>query len=176
MATRIRLVISIGLVALSTAGCSTLIGADHTVDVDGQGYTSIEADALFDEYFAKSEIFGTTPLDSGGFGDADRARLLLNSHLDRRRHGVTFVLTLLGPLMTVSISADYQPPVRYWGHVSRPKLFDAQTANHVKCKNHASTQLAAVRFFSNPAHADNGVWFLVRAGIRCVCNACRPPR
>ena len=79
MATRIRLVISIGLIALSTAGCSTLTGADHTVDVDGQGYTSTEADALFDEYFAKSEIFGTTPLDSGGFGDADRARLLLNA-------------------------------------------------------------------------------------------------
>ena len=71
----------------------------------------------------------------------------MNSHLDRRRHGVTFVLTLLGPLMTVSISADHQPPVRYWGHIW-PKLFDAQTANHVKCKNHASTQLAAVRFFS----------------------------
>ncbi|MEC7579571.1 MAG: hypothetical protein VX728_00855, partial [Actinomycetota bacterium] len=77
MATRTRLVISIGLIILGTVGCSALTGADHAVDVNGQGYTSTEADALFDEYFAESEIFGTTPLDSGGFGDADRARLLL---------------------------------------------------------------------------------------------------
>lgn len=79
MATRTRLVIFIGLVALSTAGCSTLTGADHTVDVNGLGYTSNETDALLDEYFTESDIFGTTPLDSGGFGDGDRTRLLLNA-------------------------------------------------------------------------------------------------
>ena len=79
MATRTRLVISVGLIALSTAGCSTLTGTEHAVDVNGQGYTSTEADALLDEYFTESGIFGTTSLDSGGFGDADQARLLLTA-------------------------------------------------------------------------------------------------
>jgi parvulin-like peptidyl-prolyl isomerase len=76
---RLRSLIAVSLIALGASGCSTLTGSDLTVGVNGQGVTTEEADALLAEYFAESEIFGTTPLDAGGFGDADRARLILNA-------------------------------------------------------------------------------------------------
>ena len=79
MRSRLRSLIAVSLIALGASGCSTLTGSDLTVGVNGQGVTTEEADALLAEYFAESEIFGTTPLDAGGFGDADRARLILNA-------------------------------------------------------------------------------------------------
>ena len=76
---RLRSLIAVSLIALGASGCSTFVGSDLAVEIDGQGYTTSETDALLEEYFAESEIFGTTALDAGGFGDADRARLILNA-------------------------------------------------------------------------------------------------
>lgn len=76
---RFRSLIAVALIAVVASSCSTLTGSDLSVSVEGEGYTTSETDDLLAEYFAESDIFGTTPLDAGGFGDADRARLLLNA-------------------------------------------------------------------------------------------------
>jgi hypothetical protein len=76
---RFRSLIAVALVAVVASSCSTLIGNDLAISVEGEGYTTSGTDDLLAEYFAESDIFGTTPLDAGGFGDADRARLLLNA-------------------------------------------------------------------------------------------------
>ena len=98
MRSRLRSLIAVSLIALGASGCSTLTGSDLTVGVNGQGVTTEEADALLAEYFAESEIFGTTPLDAGGFGDADRARLILNALV--RSSAVASLLALSGDEIT----------------------------------------------------------------------------
>jgi foldase protein PrsA len=95
---RLRSLIAVSLIALGASGCSTLTGSDLAVGVNGQGVTTEEADALLAEYFAESEIFGTTPLDAGGFGDADRARLILNALV--RSSAVASLLALSGDEIT----------------------------------------------------------------------------
>lgn len=94
MRSRLRSLIAVSLVALGSAGCSTLTGSDLAVGIDGQGFTNVETDALLDEYFAETEIFGTTALDAGGFGDADRVRLIVNALV--RSSAVDSILTRSG--------------------------------------------------------------------------------
>lgn len=76
---RLRSLLAVTFAALSISGCSTLTGSNLAVGVEGKGFTISETDDLLDEYFTESEVFGTTPLDAGGFGDANRARLILNA-------------------------------------------------------------------------------------------------
>jgi hypothetical protein len=95
---RLRSLIAVSLIALGASGCSTLSGSDLAVGVNGQEVTTKDADALLAEYFAESDIFGTTPLDAGGFGDADRARLILNALV--RSSAVASLLALSGEEIT----------------------------------------------------------------------------
>jgi hypothetical protein len=57
-------------------------------------------DGLLAEYFSESDIFGTTALDTGGYGDADRARLLLNAMV--RSSAVEAILDRAGASVTDS--------------------------------------------------------------------------
>ena len=97
---RFRSLIAVALIAVVASSCSTLTGSDLSVSVEGEGYTTSETDDLLAEYFAESDIFGTTPLDAGGFGDADRARLLLNAMV--RTSAVESILARAGASVTDS--------------------------------------------------------------------------
>ena len=97
---RFRSLIAVALVAAVASSCSTLTGSDLAIKVEGEGYTTAEMDGLLAEYFSESDIFGTTALDTGGYGDADRARLLLNAMV--RTSAVEAILDRAGASVTDS--------------------------------------------------------------------------
>ena len=97
---RFRSLIAVALIAAVASSCSTLTGSDLAINVEGEGYTTAEMDGLLAEYFSESDIFGTTALDTGGYGDADRARLLLNAMV--RTSAVEAILDRAGASVTDS--------------------------------------------------------------------------
>ena len=97
---RFRSLIAVALIAAVASSCSTLTGSDLAINVEGEGYTTAEMDGLLAEYFSESDIFGTTALDTGGYGDADRARLLLNAMV--RSSAVEAILDRAGASVTDS--------------------------------------------------------------------------
>jgi len=97
---RFRSLIAVALIAAVASSCSTLTGSDLAINVEGEGYTIAEMDGLLAEYFSESDIFGTTALDTGGYGDADRARLLLNAMV--RTSAVEAILARAGASVTDS--------------------------------------------------------------------------
>ena len=97
---RFRSLIAVALIAAVASSCSTLTGSDLAINVEGEGYTTAEMDGLLAEYFSESDIFGTTALDTGGYGDADRARLLLDAMV--RTSAVEAILDRAGGSVTDS--------------------------------------------------------------------------
>ena len=97
---RFRSLIAVALIAAVASSCSTRTGSDIAINVEGEGYTTAEMDGLLAEYFSESDIFGTTALDTGGYGDADRARLLLNAMV--RTSAVEAILDRAGASVTDS--------------------------------------------------------------------------
>ncbi len=97
---RFRSLIAVALIAAVASSCSTLTGSDLAINVEGEGYTTAEMDGLLAEYFSESDIFGTTALDTGGYGDADRARLLLSAMV--RTSAVEAILDRAGASVTDS--------------------------------------------------------------------------
>ena len=109
MRSRFRSLIAVALIAAVASSCSTLTGSDLAINVEGEGYTTAEMDGLLAEYFSESDIFGTTALDTGGYGDADRARLLLNAMV--RTSAVEAILARAGASVTDSDLDLYFAPV-----------------------------------------------------------------